>query len=157
MKAIHRMVAVMAVVSGLSVHAMAATSDPEVVLYRFPGVRNEGFTDNIGVATLFHCTVYSGTQESLRFVLRDAAGALVDNVQVNVSHLASVTASTHGTLAYGTELRLSTATVSGGTTAIAATSTNVICTAMVIDASTVAPVGVALRGVRFSPAPGTQE
>jgi hypothetical protein len=41
--------------------------------------------------------------------------------------------------------------------AIAATSVNVICTAMSIDASTVAPVGVALRGIRFNPVPGSQE
>jgi 23S rRNA G2445 N2-methylase RlmL len=44
-----------------------------------------------------------------------------------------------------------------GTTAIAATSINIICTAETIDASTAVPIGVARRGIRFSPVPGSQE
>jgi len=52
---------------------------------------------------------------------------------------------------------LATGAVSQGTAAIAATSINIICTAMTIDASTIAPVGVALRGIRFSPVPESQE
>jgi hypothetical protein len=52
---------------------------------------------------------------------------------------------------------MSTSVITHGTTAIAATSTNIICTAMTIDASTIVPVGVALRGIRFSRVPGSQE
>jgi hypothetical protein len=44
-----------------------------------------------------------------------------------------------------------------GTTAIAATSINIICTAETIDASTAVPIGVARREIRFSPVPGSQE
>jgi hypothetical protein len=35
--------------------------------------------------------------------------------------------------------------------------TSALAAQMTIDASTTAPVGVALRGVRFSPIPGAQE
>jgi len=44
-----------------------------------------------------------------------------------------------------------------GTTAIAATSINIICTAATVDASAHTPIGVALRGIRFNPVPGSQE
>ena len=39
----------------------------------------------------------------------------------------------------------------------AATSINVICTAMTVDAANAKPTGVALRGIRFNPVPGSQE
>ena len=44
-----------------------------------------------------------------------------------------------------------------GTTAIAATSINIICTAMTVDAANPKPTGLALRGIRFAPVPGSQE
>jgi hypothetical protein len=47
--------------------------------------------------------------------------------------------------------------ISGGTAAIAATSINVICTAMIVDASSLPFVGITLRGIRFNPIPGAQE
>jgi len=52
---------------------------------------------------------------------------------------------------------LNTGAVSQGTTAIAATSINIICTAVTLDASSLVPNGFALRGVRFNPVPGSQE
>jgi hypothetical protein len=64
--------------------------------------------------------------------------------------------STHTVAAYIQAL-LNTGSVTQGTTAIAATSTNIICTAETIDASTAVPIGVARRGIRFSPVPGSQE
>ena len=42
MKAIHSMVAVAAITFGLMAPASAATTDPEVIIYRFPGVRDNG-------------------------------------------------------------------------------------------------------------------
>ena len=44
-----------------------------------------------------------------------------------------------------------------GTTAIAATSASIICTAATIDAANAKPDGVTLRGIRFNPVPGSQE
>jgi hypothetical protein len=34
----------------------AAQIDPEVIIYRFPGVRDDGGANNLGIATVFHCT-----------------------------------------------------------------------------------------------------
>ena len=137
--------------------ANATVVDPEVIIYRFPGVRDNGGGTDTGVATVFHCTNFSGTTETLRFVTRGFEGVLIQNTVVPILHLQTKTVSTHDTVAYNDDVNLATGLVRQGTTAIAATSTSVICTAMTIDASTAAPVGVALRGIRFSPAPGSQE
>jgi len=137
--------------------ASAATTDPEVIIYRFPGVRDDGGANNTGVATSFHCTNFSGATESLRLVTRDFDGTQKTNVSNNIHHLATMTFSTHFTNAYGNENGLGTSFLTQGTTAIAATSINIICTAETIDASAATPVGVARRGIRFNPVPGSQE
>ena len=36
--------------------AQAAQTDPEVIIYRFPGIRDDGGTSFTGIATVFHCT-----------------------------------------------------------------------------------------------------
>ena len=74
-----------------------------------------------------------------------------------VFHLSTFTWSTHALHAYGTQSFLNTGLVAQGTTAIAATSINVICTAETIDAAAAAPIGVTRRGIRFNPIPGSQE
>src|SRR4051794_13320935 len=56
-----------ALVVGMSASAWAATSDPEVIIYRFPGVRDVGNAAFNGVATVFHCTNFSGQPETIRF------------------------------------------------------------------------------------------
>ena len=141
---------------GMVAPVMAATTDPEVIIYRFPGVRDNGGAINTGVATTFHCTNFSGAQETIRFVTRSLAGDLLSNSFSHVEHLATVAASTHFTNAYTETANLGTGEVDG-TTAIAATSINIICTAATIDASATLPTGVALRGIRFNPIPGSQE
>jgi len=137
--------------------AMAAQTDPEVILYRFPGVFDNGGGASTGVATVFHCTNFSGVIETIRFVTRDGNGILIQNSSLPINHLATKTAATHDTGSANESLLLNTGFVSPGTTAIAATSTNIICTAMVIDAGALPPIGVALRGIRFNPIPGSQE
>jgi hypothetical protein len=139
--------------------AQAAQTDPEVIIYRFPGVFDDGGVNNAGVATSFHCTNFSGVPENIRFVTRSVSGALLTNIAVPIAHLATLTASTHQTVLYDNELNalLATGQVRQGTTAIAATTTSIICTAVTIDAASASPVGLALRGVRFSPIPGSQE
>ena len=141
---------------GIATPAPAGVNDPEVIIYRFPGVRDTGGADNSGVATSFHCTNFSGATESVRMVIRNDFGGLITNVLISIDHLQTITRSTKLTVAY-TDISLGSGFLAQGTIAIAATSMNVICTAMTIDASTVAPVGVALRGIRFSPVPGSQE
>jgi hypothetical protein len=155
MKAIQSMIALAAIAIGMSVPVSAATTDPEVIIYRFPGVRDDGNADNTGIATVFSCTNFSGVQETLRFVTRSAIGTLLTNVPLQAVHLQTLTMATHPAVAYPSS-SLGTGPVVG-TTAIAATSTNIICTAMVLDAANSKPDGVALRGIRFSPVPGSQE
>jgi hypothetical protein len=113
-------------------------------------------TSNVGVATAFHCTNFSGVAEFIRFVTRDIDGTLKSNVGTQVPHLHTLTFSTHLTVAYF-DFDMGTGHVGQGTTAIAATSINVICTAETIDASAAVPIGVARRGIRFNPVPSSQE
>jgi len=159
MKAIHWIIAALAFVQ--STPASAATTDPEVIIYRFPGVRDTGGAGFTGVATSFHCTNFSGATETVRMVLRDTLISIVSNNTYPLPHLGTLTVSTRPISAYLNDLSIPFLAPVGmfgqGTVAIAATSINIICTAMTINAANSDPVGVALRGIRFSPVPGSQE
>jgi len=153
MKTVQRLVVSAALAIGMAAPASAATTDPEVIIYRFPGVAQ---VTAQSISTVFHCTNFSGATETIRFVTRNFDGSLQTNITASIDHLATKTASTRITLSYSSII-LNTGDVTQGTTAVAATSINIICTAMTIDASATKPVGVALRGIRFSPVPGSQE
>jgi len=154
MKAIHWIIAAAALAY---VHpTQAATTDPEVIIYRFPGVRDDGGTDDVGVATVFHCTNFSGATETIRLVTRNFDATFRGNNARTINHLETFSTGTHFVAAYNSAT-LMTGPINQGTTAIAATSTNLICTAMTIDAANLKPDGVALHGIRFNPVPGSQE
>ena len=157
MTTIHWTIAVAALAFVQAAPAAAAQSDTEVIIYRFAGVTDNGGADSTGVATSFHCSNFSGVDENIRFVTRDFLGILRSNLAVVIGHLNTVTVGTHRTSAYAETATLATGGVSQGTTAIAATSINIICTAETIDASTAVPIGVTRRGIRFNPVPGSQE
>jgi hypothetical protein len=156
MRAIHWIIAVVGLAFVLPAPADAAQTDPEVVIYRFPGVFDDGSVSNFGVATAFHCTNFSGVTETIRLVTRDGNGTLLQNTTFTISHLATRTIVTHSVSGYVSQSNLSIQGFGQGTTAIAATSTNIICTAMTIDAAH-PQNGVSLRGIRFNPVPGSQE
>jgi len=137
--------------------AQAATSDPEIIIYRFPGVFDNNGGINAGVATSFHCSNFSGALENVRVVVRDGAGALRSNMSFALGHLQTATFSTHPTTLYEEAVVLTTGLVAQGTAAIAATSVNVVCNAVTFDASATLPNGFSLRGIRFNPAPGSEE
>jgi len=141
---------------GMAAPASAGVNDPEVIIYRFPGVLDDAGADNAGVATVFACTNFSGATETIRYVTRGPGGVLQTNFNQTIPHLETVVTSTHHVIAYNNN-SLQTGQVARGTTAIAATSTNIICTAMIISASAQLPTGIALRGIRFSPVPGSEE
>ena len=141
----------------LPAQAQAAAGDPEIVIYRFPGVLDSGGGPVVGVATVFHCTNFSGVTETIRIVVRDFNTTIKANDTQSVAHLSNVTIATHDTGVYAEDKVLLTGGVAQGTAAIAATSVNIICTAMTIDAAGSKPDGVALRGIRFNPVPGSQE
>ena len=156
MKAIHWIIAALGLAFVLPAPANAAQTDPEVIIYRFPGVRETGGAAGTGVATVFHCTNFSGVTETLRIVIRGASGALLTNTPIGIVHLETRTISTKPTdLFSGTSV--DPGVVAQGTAAIAATTTSFICTAMIVDAASFSPNGISLRGIRFNPAPGSQE
>ena len=159
MKAIHWIIAAAALSFAQAAPASAGVNDPEILIYRFPGVRDDGGTNSVGVATVFFCTNFSGVQENIRIVTRDFNGTLKTNVPIGITHLNTLTAATHPTSLYVlSAVSLGTGAVFQGTVAIAATSVNIICTAVTIDAADVKPAfAVPLRGIRFNPAPGSQE
>ena len=154
MKAIYWIIATAAFT--IAQPAQAAQTDPEVIIYRFPAVRDDGSPANVGTATVFFCTNFSGADENIRIVMRTGIGTLVSNAVIPMSHLLTAALSTHFVSSYG-NASLATGPIAAGTAAIAATSINIICSAMVLDAANAKPVGVALRGIRFNPVPGSQE
>ena len=156
MKTVHSMIVALGLACVLSAPADAGINDPEVIIYRFPLVRDDGGGPNVGIATVFACTNFSGDGETLRFVTRDFNQTIRSNKTTFIGHLTTASVVTHPTVAYAFSLNLTTGVVLG-TTAIAATSTSIICTAITIDAAAATPIGVALRGIRFSPVPDSQE
>jgi hypothetical protein len=156
MKTIQSVLVSAALAIAMAAPAGAATTDPEVIIYRFPGVIDSGGAAGTGSATVFHCTNFSGVTENIRFATRTAGGDLPSNAVVPINHLQTVSVSTKLIASYAI-INLATGAVTQGTTAIAATSINVICTGMTIDAANQKPDGIALRGIRFSPVPGSQE
>jgi len=156
MKAIRCIIAAAALAFVLPAPATAATTDPEITIYRFPGVLDDGSAPFAGIATVFHCTNFSGAWENIRFVTRGNSGELLTNNALSINHLMTTSVATHTTRAYAGS-NIGTGLMLQGSMAIAATSINIICTAMTVDAANAKPDGVALRGIRFSPAPGSQE
>jgi len=156
MKTVHALVVSAALAIGMAAPTSAAQTDPEVIIYRFPAVRDDGGSSNVGTATIFFCTNFSGTDENLRIVIRSGNGTLVNNSLIPMTHLQTFGVATHIISSYA-NAAMATGPIGTGTAAIAATSINIICSAMVLDAANPKPVGVALRGIRFNPAPGSQE
>ena len=128
------------------------------LIYVASGVRDNGGAAFVGVAASIHCTNWTAGAEQVRFLVRDYDGALVENKTVAIGALDTITASTHDTRAYDDDLFLSPGVViRQGSVRVFATAAAITCTAQVIDASTVAPLGVDLHLVRHNPWPGTQE
>ncbi len=162
MKVVRWMTAVAGIAFVLSVQApdraLGAVGDAEIILYRFTGVTDNGGAMNTGVATSFHCTNFSGVIETFRIVVRDTGAGVVANFAINIPHLLTFTFTTHQTNLFASEQPVSPGfVVSAGTAAIAATSVFVVCSAMIVDAASASPVGIALHGIRFNPVPGSQE
>ena len=167
MKAIHWIIAAAALAFVQPAPVQAAVGDPEIILYRFSGVTDDGLGDFNGVATALHCTNFSGVPERLRIVIRHRDSRLLQNVPFTVPHLATLTAATKAVVVFDISpflfTNLATGAVPGGTAAIAATSASITCTAMIVNAGALGGIcptcliGVSLQGIRFNPIPGAQE
>jgi hypothetical protein len=154
MKSLRWMAAIAALASCLP--AQAATTDPEVIIYRVAGVSDSGGAGQTGHVTAFFCTNFSGVTETVRIVVRNSSGPILANQAAPIPHLNTASVTTRLTVVYGS-FPLNTGSISQGTAAIAATSTNVTCTVLQVDAAASNPIGIALHLTRFNPAPGTQE
>src|SRR5262249_41070184 len=72
---------------GMAPPALAGVDDPEVIIYRFPGVFDDGGGVFAGTATAFACTNFSGVTENIRFVTREWDTTLKSNAVLSIPHL----------------------------------------------------------------------
>ena len=142
---------------GFSLPAHAATTDPFMVLYVWSGALDNGAGAGSGIASSVHCSSFSNVTETLQFLVKLPGGGITGNATTPIAFASTVTASTHGTNAYSETLFLNTGPLNQGSMAVLATSTNIFCTAQVLDAANTVPVGMSLHGIRFNPIPGTLE
>jgi hypothetical protein len=140
-------------------NAPLATTDPLKTIYRVSGLTDSGNVANVGVATTFHCTSFSTVPETIKFFIRRFDGAKVADIKRNLTAFgATHTASTHGiNLFFDDTLLAPGIAIEQGSAVIQSTSLNVHCSAMIVDAASAAPQGIALHMVRLNPVPGTQE
>jgi hypothetical protein len=138
--------------------APLATTDPLVRIYRISGVRDNGAGNEAGVATSFHCSSASTVNESVRIVLRHFDGAVAGSRTLTLGARRTLTMSTHFTRLFFEDAVLSRGIViNSGSAEILATSVDIFCSAMILNAGTVSPDGIALHMVRFNAATGSQE
>jgi hypothetical protein len=132
--------------------APLATGDPLKVLYRISGI-----TDKAGVATSFHCSSFSSVNETVSLVIRNFNGTVLANTSFSVAPSQTRTASTRGTNLYAEDVLLNTGLVTQGLALIRATSIDIICSVVVVNATAALPQGIELHMVRSNPMAGTQE
>ena len=135
-----------------------AVGDPAQRLYRVSGVLDSGSGPENGQATSFHCTSVSTVDETLVIRVRDFNGAIVGARSIVIRPNRTRTLSTHLTRMFFEDAILSPGEViEQGSAEILATSIQVFCSAMIVDAVVNFPEGIALHLVRFNAIPGSQE
>jgi hypothetical protein len=134
-----------------------AASGPQQVLYIFPGATDSGTAAGTGTASVVHCFSFSPGQEILQIVVRNFDGSVLQNVTIAISQFETLAVVTHATNLYAATSILLTGELTHGVFGISATSSNIVCTAQVIDASATVPNGIDLHGARFNPISGSQE
>jgi len=127
-----------------------AVTDPLIPIYRGSGVRDDGGVDGTGIATAIHCTSFSGGTETVRLTIRNYDNTLLTQFSYNLPVQATRTASTHFTNVFDEDFTLATTAANQGYIAIHATSTNILCSAQVVDAASTSPSGWDLHLVRFN-------
>ena len=136
-----------------------AVGDPQKLIYRIAGIRDTGDASNVGVATTIHCTNFGPVAETVRYLLKRANGDVVANVSKTIDAGGTEAASTHFTAMVDEDGVLAPGvSINPGSAAIFATAPQkVICSAMIVDAASTAPQGIALHMVRFNSITNTQE
>jgi hypothetical protein len=141
----------------LAVAIPAHAQTPNQLLYFYSGLVDSGAPANIGSASAIHCSNFSGVSVAVQWVVFSFQGTLVANAVLIIPHQGTRTVATHQTSAYAEDLVLNTGFLAQGLAAVVASNPAIVCTAQVLDASALAPTGIALHGVRYNPIPGTQE
>jgi hypothetical protein len=135
-----------------------AVGDPMIPLYSISGVRDNGAGGNSGVATTFDCTSLSTVNETVQFTIRNFNGDIIAAPSFTIMPNRTLTVSTHFTNLFFEDAALSRGkSINSGSARISATSTDIICSAMIVDAAVGFPEGIALHLVRFNPIAGTEE
>jgi hypothetical protein len=137
--------------------ATAGVNDPLQLIYFISGAFDSGGAQNTGIATVIHCSNWSGTTQRFQFVVFSADGAVKSNMTVDVPHAGTRTAATKVNQTFVVDRNLNTGAVSQGLVAVLATHKDATCTAQVLDASASLPQGMLLHGVRYNPIAATQE
>ncbi len=126
--------------------------------HKTSGIRDTGSGPNQGVATTFHCTSESSVQEKLEFLLRNFDGRIVSDQAFIIDPASTFTASTHTTSAFVEDAVLSPGVnIAQGAAVIISTTSQIVCSVMIVDASAFTPVGISLHLQRFHVLPGTEE
>jgi hypothetical protein len=136
-----------------------AVGDPLKVIYRISGIADSGSAAGAGQATTIMCTNLSTVTETLSIVVRNFNGVVVvPNTNNPVSPNRTLTLSTHFTNMFFDDVVLSPGIViNQGSAIIRSTTTNMICSAMIVDAASAAGQGIGLHMVRVNPLAGSQE
>jgi len=158
----HRGLHMKLVVSVVAIAMLAVASLPaqaaQEPIYRASGVRDSGGAAGVGVATAIHCTNFDTTAATVRVRIRNFNGQVVGDSSVNIASRNTNTFVTHDTLLFFDNTNLSAGTViDQGSLIVTSNSLEVICSAMIVDAASSAPQGIALHLVRSNPLPGTEE
>ncbi len=163
MKSLPFIAAIALLAASLPAHAQSAqdakdVGDKRKVIYRVAGVRDNGGLANAGIATLFQCTNLSPLDEMFEFNLRSSSGETISSQGFIFGPRISFTVATHTTLAFIETAVMKPGTViSTGVMTIFSTNINAVCNAMIVDASTASPQGIALHMQRYNPIAMTQE
>ena len=127
-------------------------------IYTGSSVRDNGGAINTGAATTFHCSNVSGASATVRILILNFDASVIVNNSAVILNGRTRTSSTHGTVAFNEDAFLSTGSViEQGLVSIESTHSDVFCTAIVVDAAAVAPVGNPIHLVRTNSHPGTEE
>jgi hypothetical protein len=158
MKLLAASVAVAALLTTGHATAQEAASDPLRAIYRITGVLDSGDASGVGNATTFICTNFSNVEERIRYSLREESSGGTVTKTATLASQETYTVSTHSTDVYSEDDTLDPGvSYRQGSMVISATTTNIHCTAMQVDASTSYPQGIALHMVRIRPANNSQE
>ncbi|MCO5163583.1 MAG: hypothetical protein M9939_20840 [Mesorhizobium sp.] len=129
---------------------------PKKIIYRVSGLRDTGGAVTPDIASFVSCTSFSTVAEDVRIIATGYGGTAFADVTVTVPARNTVTFSTHDILMYS-DINLNTGVISQGSAFVLSTTTNLLCSAGIVNTATYAVDGIALHMQRLSPHPGTVE